>query len=281
MRPMLAALVVAAVLLAGPLVVRADEDLPNRFMIRGAYGYVFQADTTFSFNGANNLGGNVEYHQNLGGERSDDFWRIDASFHLTPRHAFVFSYYDVSRTGERTLNRDITINDTTFATNARVDSELDIALYRLYYNYSFYLTEKVDLALSIGAYVADIKFKISGDLTCTGVTACGPGATVAAGSTDEHVTFPLPTLGFQVNYNILPRLQAQLRFDWFHLQLADVKGLMTEVYLGAEYRIFKHFALGAAYDFLYASGSANSDEKRGFGFTNSWNTVFAYAALYF
>jgi hypothetical protein len=275
---------VAGILFAGPLVAEAEErasDLPNRFMIRGAYGWVFQADTTFNFNGPHSVGGDVDFHRNLGGDRSDDFWRIDASFHLTPRHAFVFSYYDVSRKGERTLDRDIVINDETFATNARVDSELDIALYRFYYNYSLYLSEKVDLALSIGFYVGDIRFKISGDLTCTGGTSCGSGSTLTAGSTDEHVTVPLPSLGFQVNYNFLPRLQAQLRFDWFHLQVGDVKGFMTEVYLGAEYRIFKHFALGAAYDFLYVSASYDPADKSGFGVTNSWNTVFAYAALYF
>jgi hypothetical protein len=274
---------VAGILFAGPLVAGAEElasDLPNRFMIRGAYGYVFQADTTFSFNGAHIVGGTVDFDETLGGDREDDFWRIDASFHLTPRHAFVFSYYDVSRTGERTLDRDIVINGTTFAANARVDSELDIDLYRFYYNYSLYLSEKVDLALSVGLYVGDIKFKISGDLTCSGGTTCGPGSTLGASSTDEHITIPLPSLGFQVNYNFLPRLQAQLRFDWFHLQVADAKGFMTEVYVGAEYRIFKHFALGAAYDFLYISAGVDSNDK-GWEITNSWNTVFAYAALYF
>jgi len=276
--------VVAGVLFAGPLVAGAEErasDLPNRFMIRGAYGWVFQADTTFSFNGPNVLGGTVDFDKTLGGDREDDFWRVDASFHLTPRHAFVFSYYDVSRKGERTLDRDVTINDTTFAAGGRVDSELDISLYRFYYNYSLYLSEKVDLALSIGFYVGDIKFNISGDLSCSGGTTCGPGVTLAAGGTDEHITVPLPSLGFQVNYNFLPRLQAQLRFDWFHLQVADAKGFMTEVYLGLEYRVFKHFALGAAYDFLYVNAGYDPKDKSGFEVTNSWNTVFAYAALYF
>jgi hypothetical protein len=275
---------VAGILFASPFTAWAEElasELPNRFMIRGAYGFVFQADTVFSFNGSHGIGGTVDFDQTLGGERSDDFWRIDASFHITPRHALVFSYYDVSRTGERTLDRDVVINDTTFATNSRVDSELDIALYRLYYNYSLYLSEKVDLALSVGLYVGDIKFKISGDLACSGGTTSCVGQTLAASSTDEHITVPLPSLGFQVNYNFLPRLQAQLRFDWFHLQFGDVKGFMTEVYLGAEYRIFKHFALGAAYDFLYISAGVDSSDKGGWNVTNSWNTVFAYAALYF
>jgi hypothetical protein len=256
---------VAGILFASPFTAWAEElasELPNRFMIRGAYGFVFQADTVFSFNGSHGIGGTVDFD------------------HITPRHALVFSYYDVSRTGERTLDRDVVINDTTFATNSRVDSELDIALYRLYYNYSLYLSEKVDLALSVGLYVGDIKFKISGDLACSGGTTSCVGQTLAASSTDEHITVPLPSLGFQVNYNFLPRLQAQLRFDWFHLQVGDVKGFMTEVYLGAEYRIFKHFALGAAYDFLYISAGYDSNDK-GFNITNSWNTVFAYAALYF
>jgi hypothetical protein len=95
------------------------RDFPNRF--------------TFTLNGPHTVAGDADYELTLGGDREDDFWRIDASFHLTPRHAFVFSYYDVMRTGHRKLGRDVTIEDKTFVANATVDSEPDIALYRLYY----------------------------------------------------------------------------------------------------------------------------------------------------
>jgi hypothetical protein len=45
------------------------------------------------------------------------------------------------------------------------------------------------------------------------------------------------------------------------LEVSDAKGSMTEVYLGLEYLTFKHFALGAAYDYL----SVNADYQKGRG----------------
>ncbi|MGH7305466.1 MAG: hypothetical protein ACRELZ_19445 [Candidatus Rokuibacteriota bacterium] len=174
----------------------------------------------------------------------------------------------------------MTIEDKTFVANATVPSELAIALYRLYYNYSFYQSEKADLALSVGLYIADIRFKISGDLSCSGA-ACAPGTTLAAGSAREKLFVPLPTLGAQFNYNILPRLQAQFRFDWFYLEASDLRGSLAEVYVGLEYRLFKHFALGAAYDHLDAQERYKAGKAGGWGVQNTWNTVFMYGALYF
>ena len=126
-----------------------------------------------------------------------------------------------------------------------------------------------------------MKFRISANAACAGGNPCGPGTTIFAASQNEDVTLPLPTLGLQVKYNILPRLQAQLRFDWFHLQVSDVKGSIVEVYAGLEYRLFKHFALGAAYDFLDVQADYQKGKKGGWGVENSWSSVFAYAALYF
>jgi hypothetical protein len=260
---------------------RADPELSEPLHDPGGYGYAFAASSSVTFNGPVTDGSGAVEFEALGGERDDTFWRIDASFHLTPRHAFFFSYYDITRTGHRGLDRDVTFEDTTFVANSNVDSELDIALYRLYYNYSFYLSEKVDPALSAGVYVASVKFKLSEDIACSGVEQCGSGTPVAARSVREQITVPLPSLGVQLNYNILPRLQAQARFDWLYLEVAGLKGSITEVYLGLEYRLFKHFALGAAYDYLDIEPKYKPDEKGGWGVQNTWNTIFMYGALYF
>jgi hypothetical protein len=104
---------------------------------------------------------------------------------------------------------------------------------------------------------------------------------LVARSATEEITVPLPSLGIQGSYRILPRLQAQLRLDWFYLDVAGLRGAMTEVYLGLEFRLFKHFAVGAAYDFLSVDAKFHADEKGGWGVQNIWNTVFMYGALYF
>ncbi|MGH7305467.1 MAG: hypothetical protein ACRELZ_19450 [Candidatus Rokuibacteriota bacterium] len=43
-------------------------DLPNRFMLRGGYGYTFNASTSFTLNGPHTVSGNVDYELSLGGD---------------------------------------------------------------------------------------------------------------------------------------------------------------------------------------------------------------------
>lgn len=268
-----------------PLLVQAEEpsdpQLPDRFMIRGGWGYVFNADTTFSINGDRGIGTAVDYSRNLGGQREDNFWRIDSTYRFNPKHSVGFSYYDVSRKGDRVVNSDITINDTTFAAGGQVQSELNIQMYRFFYNYSFHHDEKVELAGSAGLYFANIGTSFASNLTCTGGTVCGTGTPLVAESQSNRLIAPLPTIGFLVNYNFTPRLQAQARFDWFYVETAQFKGAMNEMYLGLEYRLFQHFALGTAFDRLQIDLKYNGDKSDGWRIENDWNLLYIYGALYF
>ena len=77
---------------------------------------------------------------------------------------------------------------------------------------------------------------------------------------NEQVTLPLPSVGFLANYNITPKLQFQSRFDFFYLAVNEYTGSMFEIYLGLEYRLHQHFAMGAAYDRLTTELSGSGEE---------------------
>ena len=111
------------------------EEFPDRFMIRGGWNYVFNADPTFSLNGpGGTIGTTIDFARNLDGQREDNLWRIDSLYRFNPRHSIGFSYYDVTRKGQRTLDRDLTVRDRTFAVGANVSSELSFKMYRFIYN---------------------------------------------------------------------------------------------------------------------------------------------------
>jgi hypothetical protein len=259
----------------------AQEKLPERFMIRGGWGYVFNADTTFSINGASGVGTAVDFSRNLGGQREDSFWRIDSLYRFNDRHSIGFSYYDVNRKGNRQLNDNITIGDTTYAAGGQMNSQLDISMYRFFYNYSFHHDEKVELAGSVGLYFADIRTSFSANLICTGGPTCGGGTTFAATSDSNKLVAPLPSIGFLVNYNFTRRLQGQARFDWFYVETDQFKGAMNELYLGLEYRLFTHFSIGTAFDRLQIDLKYKPDGSSGWRVENDWNILYVYGALYF
>jgi hypothetical protein len=256
----------------------AAEELPDRFSIRGGWNYVFNADTTFSVNGRAGIGSTIDFAKTLKGQREDHLWRIDTQYRFNPRHSVGFSYYDVRRKGNRTLDADITIDDNTYKANGDIYSEINIGLYRFNYNYSFHHDDKVELAAQVGFYFADLGLKFQSNLACSGTSACAtPGSTSAKTS----LVAPLPTLGFLVNYHFTPRLTGQANFNWFYVEAGSFKGAMSEMYLGMEYRLFKHFGLGAAYNRLDIDIKSSPEGSNGWRIENDWNTLYLFGALHF
>jgi hypothetical protein len=261
---------------------QAQRDLPDRFMIRGGYLYVFGAETDVQLVGQSGLGTVIDFNKTLHGTQEYSGFRVDAAYRFNERHSMGLSYYRVLRNANRQITSDLTVEDITIAAGAQSTSSLNFDMYRLTYNYSFYRTEKVELGITPGLYIMRVKFDITGSATCSGALANCAGQPTAFGRASEQVTVPLPSIGGFVNYKITPKLMAQVRSDFFYLKVGDNTGSMFEFYAGLEYRLFKHFALGASFDRLQSNiDLIGNDSSKGFAFNNSWNTGFFYGALYF
>jgi len=249
-----------------------QEQLPGKLMIRGGWAYVWDANTTVSFPGqVTGIGTTIDFAQTLGGDTSTDALRIETLYRFNERHSLGFSWYRIGLAGQKTLNEQIQIEDQIINTNASVSTSLNLNLYRLLYNYSFYRTEKVELAVSPGLYMANTKFMLSAQGTINNVAA-------ASTVIEEQLTLPLPSIGGVVNYNITPRLQSQIRADFFYLKVGDFSGSMFEFYAGLEYRLFKNFALGAAYDRLVVD--VQDQSSGGFNVNLGYNLLYLYGSIY-
>jgi hypothetical protein len=248
------------------------EELPDRFMIRGGWAYVFGTNATFTFNGATTgIGTSIDYADTLGGSSSWSSFRVDSQYRFNDRHSVGFAWYRISLNGANTINQQIEINDQTIAIGATTNSSLNLQLYRLLYNYSFYRNEKVELAVSPGLYIGNLKFNLAAAGTINGV----PGSTTFV---QDNLTVPLPSLGGVVNYKMTPRLQSQIRGDFFYVAAGDFVGSMFEFYAGLEYRLFKHFALGAAYDRL--SVDVKNESRGGWRVNLDYNLLYMYGTIY-
>ncbi|HSA61626.1 MAG TPA: hypothetical protein VLE03_05255 [Nitrospiraceae bacterium] len=255
----------------------AESEFHDRLMIRGGWAYVWGADANVSVGGpVTGIGANIDFTNTLGGGDSTNAFRLDGLYRFNDRHAVGLSWYRVGLSGTKTLNQDILINDQNILAGATTQSSLSFNVYRLIYNYSFYRNEKVELGVSPGLYMMQTKFSFSGQGTIT-----PPGGTPLAGSTttvSEQLTLPLPSIGLVANYNITPKLQFQSRYDFFYLRVGDYTGNMFEFYAGLEYRLFQHFAMGAAFDRLTAGLKGSGDS--GFNINFSYNLAYVYATLY-
>jgi hypothetical protein len=251
----------------------SDRQLSDKLMIRGGWAYVFGATANATVAGpVLGVGTSLDFTNTLGGDTSTDAFRVDTLYRFNDRHAVGFSWYRVGLSGEKVLNQQIQVGDQVVATGATTQTGLSFNIYRLLYDYSFYRNDKVELAISPGLYVMKTTFNFAGQ----GIINGTPGnATVV----HEEATLPLPSIGLVANYNITPKLQFQNRYDFFYLTLNNYTGSMFEFYAGLEYRLFRHFAMGAAYDRLQAG--LRGDGDRGFSFDFSYNLAYVYATLYF
>jgi len=249
-----------------------QEQLPGKLMIRGGWAYVWDANTTVAFPGSvSGIGTSIDFAQTLGGDTSTDALRIEALYRFNERHSLGFSWYRIGLAGQKSLNEQIQIEDQTIDVGASVSTSLNLNLYRLLYNYSFYRNEKVELAVSPGLYMSNIKFMLAAQGTINNVVA-------SSSIIEEQLTLPLPSIGGVVNYNITPRLQSQIRGDFFYLKVGDFSGSMFEFYAGLEYRLFKNFALGAAYDRLVVD--VQDQSSSGFNVNLGYNLLYLYGSIY-
>ena len=255
-----------------------ETTLPDRLMIRGGYGYAFGATTTLQANGPAGSGSSLDFEDDLGGETSGNLGRADILFRFNSRHAVGGTWYKLNRDGDLTAQQDFNWDGLTFRAGAAVHTDFDIELFRLWYMWSFYRGEDLELAFSPGVYLARLEANIRGTLTVADTD--GPLVMASAGTGNEDLTLPLPSFGLIGNYKITPRLTANVRGDGFYLAVDEWSGWMAEAYVGLDYRVLQNFSLGAAYDF-FAVNVERDNTTQGWQVDNYWNIVYLYASLYF
>ncbi|MGB5603980.1 MAG: hypothetical protein WBO14_16245, partial [Gammaproteobacteria bacterium] len=226
-----------------------------------------RADTTVSVNTDIGIGTVIDYKRDLGGEDSDTIPRIDAYYRFNKRHRIDFTAFRIDRKGERTLTIDLDIGDDNFVANETVFSDVKYTLYKLGYNYSFYHSPKVELSLSAGLNITDYELSFR--------NLAGDKAEAAG------VTVPLPVFGLRMGYAITPKWSVQYVSEAFFIEFDDTfKGALLNYELNTEYKLFKHFAIGAGIARLGIDAEINDDEWRG-QVTDSYRGYTLFGTFYF
>ncbi len=237
-------------------------------MLRLGGYFVGDANTTISVNTpAGNLGTTIDYKKDLGGEGSDSIPRIDAYYRFNPRHRIDFTSFSIDRTGQRTLAADIKIGDDEYNINETLLSDIKYTLYKLGYAWSFYHSPKVELSLAAGINFTsyDLSFE----------TADGAKAETAG------VSVPLPMFGLRMGYAITPKWYVHYVTESFFINIDDkFKGAILNYELNTEYKIFKHFAIGAGIARLGIAADVDDDNWRG-SVSDTYRGVTLFGTFYF
>ncbi len=260
---------IVSVTLSGNAIAEDEVTLafPDKWMIRlGAY-IVDGANTTVSVNSALGVGAVIDYQKDLGGEDSDTIPRIDAYYRFNERHRIDFTSFSIDRQGERTLTIDIDIGDENFSASETLLSDIKYTLYRVGYGYSFYHSPKTELTLTAGLNITEYDLRFALD--------------DGTKSESAGVTVPLPVIGLRMGYAITPKWYVRYVSEAFFIDIDDtLRGAILNFELNTEYRLFKHFALGAGFARIGVNAEVDDDDWRG-KVTDSYRGFNVFGTFYF
>jgi len=135
------------------------------------------------------------------------------------------------------------------------------------YAYSFYHSPKVELSITAGLNITTYDLTFTDD---TGNKAESAG-----------VTAPLPMFGLRMGYAITPKWYVFYIAEAFFIDIDDTfKGALVSYELSTEYRLFKHFALGAGFARLGTNVEVASDDWNG-SVSDSYSGYRVFGTFYF
>jgi len=241
---------------------------PDKYMVRLGSYIVDGANTQFSVTSDIGLGTVVDYSRDLGGEDSDTIPRIDAYYRFNPRHRIDFTAFSIDRAGSRTLAIDppITIGGVDYS-GTTINSDIKYTLYKVGYAYSFYHSSKVELSITAGLNITDYELKFA---NTTGTEASTAG-----------VTAPLPMFGLRMGYAITPKWSINYVAESFFIDIDDkLRGALINYELNTEYKLFKHFAIGAGLARIGSNLEVNDDDWNG-SVSDSYRGYTLFGTFYF
>jgi hypothetical protein len=267
------ALMVAAVVLGLLSSAPALPDENDRFELSAGGYAVFQYDSAVSLT-ATEAGVGISFspRDTLGLNSEQTVFRMDGRYWFKPNHAMTFSWYRISSRNRKTLLDDIEWvdddgNTVVIPIGTSVSSSLGYDIYKLGYLWSFYQSEKVELAAGAGLHIAHI----------------GLGLSAQSGLFDDELRkaesdLPMPVLSFALEYSVTPRFDWYIKTQLFSLELGEWRGLYSDVQLGIDYQLFEHIGVGAALGSNALEVVREYDNMR-FGFDNrvSGLHVFVFA----
>lgn len=242
---------------------------PDKFMVRlGAY---IIDDTSTQFSVTSDIGGIgtvIDYQRDLGGEKGDTIPRVDAYYRFNERHRIDFTSFSIDRKGTRTLDVDppIQIGNEDFS-GGTINSDIKYTLYKLGYAYSFYHSPKVELSLSAGLNITSYDLAFSNNAEDKFESA--------------GFTAPLPMFGLRMGYAITPKWYVHYVAEAFFIDFEDtVRGALLNYELNTEYKLFKHFAIGAGVARMGSSVEVNDNDWKG-KVSDSYRGFTVFGTFYF
>jgi len=238
-----------------------DESLINNKVKLDLGTFIVSSDTTLQINGESGTGTEIDTGKDIDyGDQTR--LRFDAYWRFAMKHKLRLMYFNNSRDKDWTLDRDVTIGDTTFPLNGTLSTDNKFTITELAYEYAFMRRETWELAASGGIHWIKFSFDVAGEGSCTGGD-CPGGPGVSFRTENHDVSGPLPVLGLHGVWEFLPTWYLDGQFQFFSANVDNIDGDVRDTRIVATKMFNRHFGVGAGWNDFNTNVDVSKDNFSG------------------
>jgi hypothetical protein len=226
--------------------------------------FITDRDTKAQLDSSQGDGTETDFEKDLGLDSSDTVFRVDGYFRFTEKHRTDFSLFDLSRKKRKQIERDIQWGDSLYSIDTVIESNLDLAIYKAAYTYSFLHGDSGYLGATIGVYVADTSMSLAEQ-------------NVGQAEVGE-LTAPLPVIGLRGEHRLSDRWTFRASGEFFFVEYDNIDGSLVDLYAGFDYSVLDNLSLGIGFNSVTLDVDAT---KSGFSGGLDWQYSGALAFLKF
>lgn len=176
-------------------------------------------------------GTELNFERHAGLKEDISVARFDGGYRFTERHSMAFSYFDIDRTGSRTIDLDVKWADLIFPDGITVESRFRERILKLSYAYTFLVRPKIIMAASAGLHT----MRFDAGLKALDLSRAERSTTADA---------PLPVFGIRGQYRFADKWRFVGQMEWFDVKTGDFSGTFSDALLSVEHDTWDRFGFG-------------------------------------
>jgi hypothetical protein len=211
----------------------------ERFKLSAGFLYlVNKTNIQVGINGTD--GTDIDLEKDLGFDKEIGTFLANFQWRISSRSRITLNYYNIKRSSDHTLSKDLTFEDNTYQANASVNTFFNTAIYQFSYGYAILSKPTYEAGLLIGTHIIGAKTGISLNGATTGL----------ATNNNFGFTAPLPDLGIWGGFEFSRRLALNADISYFALTANSNTGRLLAFNLTFTYKLVDQLDLSLGYSGL-------------------------------
>jgi hypothetical protein len=252
---------------------RADGDYwsPTDDRVRLSIGVMRVApSTTLRVDSAAGLAGTeLDGESELGLDTADLEPKFQVAVRAGVRNRLLFDYFGLDRNDAKTLTQGpLYFGNVVLEPGYPVQTESSLRIFGLAYAYSFWHSEKLELAGTFGVHVTEISASVRVQTASTNIYDA------------ENVAGPFPTLGLDATWVASKRFYFEARGQYLNLTIDHIDGSLGLFEANALYRFRPNVSFAVGFNAVRTHLDSRQSSDTGlFSFNNDGPQVFVRVAF--